>query len=60
MKQGELRQFLWSGPPHVRGQIFLVISSRQTLADFLMDGRLYKGWNLDFIKSNSKVIDETR
>ena len=59
MKAGELRQFFWSAPPTVRGQIFLVISSRQTLADFMMDGRLYKEWNLDFIKSNSKVIDET-
>lgn len=59
MKSGELRQFFWSAPPTVRGQIFLVISSRQTLADFMMDGRLYKEWNLDFIKSNSKVIDET-
>ena len=59
MKQGELRQFFWSAPASVRGQIFLVISSRQTLADFMMDGRLYKEWNLDFIKCNSKVIDET-
>ncbi len=59
MKRGELRQFFWSAPPTVRGQIFLVINARQTLADFLMDGRLYKEWNLDFIKSNSKVIDET-
>ncbi len=59
MKAGELRQFFWSAPASVAGQIFLVISSRQTLADFLMDGRLYKEWNLDFIKSNSKVIDET-
>ena len=58
MKPGELRQFLWSVPPTVRGQIFLVISSRQTLADFLMDGRLYKNWDINFIKSNSKVIDE--
>ncbi len=60
MKQGELRQFFWSAPPTVRGKIFLVIGARQTLADFMMDGSLYKGWNLDFIKSNSKVIDETR
>jgi hypothetical protein len=59
MKQGELRQFFWSAPPTVRGQIFLVIGARQTLADFLMDGNLYKGWNLDFVESNSKVIDET-
>ena len=59
MKRGELRQFFWSAPPTVRGQIFLVIGARQTLADFLMGGNLYKGWNLDFIKSNSKVIDET-
>ena len=59
MKPGELRQFLWSAPADLRGKIFLVIDARQTLADFLMDGSLYKGWNLDFIKSNSKVIDET-
>jgi hypothetical protein len=59
MKPGELRQFLWSAPPTVRGQIFLVISSRQTLADFLMDGRLYKNWDINFVESNSKVIDET-
>ena len=59
MKSGELRQFFWSAPPTVRGQIFLVIDARQTLADFLMGGNLYKGWNLDFIKCNSKVIDET-
>ena len=60
MKAGELRQFLWSAQAPLAGKIFLVISSRQTLADFLMGGNLYKGWNLDFIKSNSKVIDETR
>ena len=58
MKRGELRQFFWSAPPPLRGQIFLVIGARQTLADFLMDGRLYKEWNLDFIKCNSKVINE--
>ena len=60
MKSGELRQFFWSAPPTVRGQIFLVIGARQTLADFLMGGRLYKEWNLDFVESNSKVISETR
>jgi hypothetical protein len=59
VRPGELRQFLWSAPPTVRGKTFLVIGSRQTLADFLMDGRLYKNWNIDFIKCNSKVIDET-
>lgn len=60
MKRGELRQFFWSAPPTVRGKTFLVIDARQTLADFMMDGRLYKEWNLDFIKCNSKVIDENR
>ena len=60
MKTGELRQFFWSAPASVAGQIFLVIGARQTLADFLMDGRLYKEWNLDFVKCNSKVIDEAR
>jgi hypothetical protein len=42
------------------GKIFLVISSRQTLADFLMDGKVCKNWNINFIESNSKVIDESR
>ena len=60
MKRGELRQFLWSAPADVRGKIFLVIGARQTLADFLMDGRLYKNWDINFVESNSKVIDETR
>ena len=60
MKRGELRQFLWSAPADVRGKIFLVIGARQTLADFLMVGRLYKKWDINFIKSNSKVIDESR
>ena len=59
MKPGELRQFFWSAPAAVAGKTFLVIGARQTLADFLMDGNLYKGWNLDFVESNSKVIDET-
>jgi len=59
MKRGELRQFFWSAPAPVRGQIFLVTGARQTLADFLMDGRLYKNWDINFVESNSKVIDET-
>ena len=42
------------------GKIFLVIGARQTLADFLMDGNLYKEWNLNFVESNSKVINEAR
>jgi hypothetical protein len=58
MKRGELRQFLWSAPAPLTGKIFLVISSRQTLADFLMDGKVCKNWNINFIESNSKVIDE--
>ena len=60
MKRGELRQFLWSAPADVRGKIFLVIGARQTLADFLMDGKVCKNWNINFIESNSKVIDESR
>ena len=60
MKQGELRQFLWNAPEIVRGQTFLVIGARQTLADFLMGGRLYKNWDFRFVECNSKVIDETR
>jgi hypothetical protein len=60
MKAGELRQFLWSAPFPTTGKIFLVISSRQTRADFLMDGNLYKNWDLFFIERNSKVIDEAR
>jgi hypothetical protein len=44
----------------VRGQIFLVIGARQTLADFLMDGNLYKNWDINFVELNSKVIDEAR
>jgi len=60
MKSSELRQFFWSAPPTVRGKTFLVIDARQTLADFLMDGRLYKNWDINFVESNSKVIDEAR
>jgi hypothetical protein len=60
MQPGELRQFLWSAPAVVAGKIFLVIGARQTLADFLMDGYLYKEWDLNFVESNSKVIDEAR
>ena len=59
MKPGELRQFFWSAPASVAGQIFLVIGARQTLADFLMDGNLYKNWDINFVELNSKVIDET-
>lgn len=63
MKNGELRQFFlsaksWSGP-EVAGKVFLVVSARQTSADVLMDGILYKGWSIDYLNSNSKVIDET-
>ncbi len=59
MKRGELRQFLWSAPAPVRGQIFLVIGALQTRTDFLMDGKLYKNWDINFVESNSKAIDET-
>ncbi len=58
MKRGELRQFLWSAPVPLTGKIFLVISSRQTLADFLMDGKLCKNWNIFFIRSHSRPVDE--
>ena len=60
MRRGDLRQFLWIAPTPVAGKIFLVIGARQTLADFLMDGNLYKEWNLSFVESNSKVINEAR
>ena len=59
MKAGELRQFLWSAPAPVTGKIFVVIGARQTLADFLMDGKFYKNWDINFVERNSKVIDET-
>ena len=58
MKAGELRQFLWSAPAPVRGKTFLVIGARQTRADILMDGKLYKNWDINFVERNSKVIDE--
>ena len=57
MKAGEFRQFLWSAPTPLTGKIFLVISSRRTLADFLMDGKVCKNWNIFFIKGNSRVIE---
>lgn len=64
MKPGELRQFFLSayagGHPDVSGKIFLVVSSRHTRVDFLMDGVLHKGWSLHYLNSNSKVLDETR
>ena len=60
MKPGELRQFLWTAPAGVAGEIFVVISARQTLADFLMDGNLYKNWDINFVERHSKVIDESR
>ena len=59
MKPGDLRQFLWSVPTPLTGKTFLVINVRQTLADFLMDGNLYKNWDINFVELNSKVIDET-
>ena len=58
MRPGDIRQFLWSAPVPLTGKTFLVIDARQTLTDFLMDGKLCKNWNIFFIKSNSKVIDE--
>lgn len=64
MKNGELRQFFLSAKsrlgPEFAGKVFLVVNARQTAADFLMDGILHKGWSIDFLASNSKVIDETR
>ena len=60
MKPGDLRQFLWSAPVPLTGKTFLVINTRRTLADFLMDGKLCKSWGLFFIKDNSRPVDETR
>lgn len=60
MKSGELRQFLWTAPAGVAGEIFVVISARQTLADFLMDGKVCKNWNIFFIRSHSRPVDEAR
>lgn len=60
MKNGELRQFFLSahaGNHNVSGKVFLIVSARQTAADFLMDGILYKGWSIHFLNSNSGVID---
>lgn len=60
MKNGELRQFFLSAKSwYGAGKVFLIVSARQTSADFLMDGILYKGWSIDYLNSNSKVIDET-
>jgi hypothetical protein len=59
MKRGELRQFLWSAPVPLTGKTFLVIDARQTLTDFLMDGKLCKNWNIFFIRSHSRSVDET-
>lgn len=63
MKSGELRRFFLSArtgtkSPDIGGRVFLVISARQTSADFLMDGVLYKGWSIKFLLSSSSVIDE--
>lgn len=63
MKNGELRQFFLSahaGAPDVAGKIFLIVRVGQTTADFLMRGILYKGWDIRYLSSNSKVIDENR
>lgn len=65
MKNGELRRFFLSanagahpnGRDYIAGKVFLVVSARQTAADFLMDGILHKGWSIHFLNSNSEVID---
>ena len=64
MKNGELRQFFLSANAGVisdvvdiAGKVFLVVSARQTAADFLMDGILYRAWSIHFLNRNSKVID---
>lgn len=63
MKPGELRQFFFSAKagtePDISGRVFLVVSARQTTADFLMDGVLHKSWDIRYLNSNSKVISET-
>ena len=62
MKNGELRQFVLSSlavHPDVAGKVFLIVRAGQTTADFLMCGILYKGWDIHYLSSNSKVIDET-
>jgi len=63
MKNGELRQFFLSAKAgthpsvaDIAGKIFLVVSARQSEADFLMDGILYQRWNIYFLNSNSEVI----
>ena len=60
MKQGELRQFFYStGPMEFSGKVFVVINTRETLADILVNGVLHRNCDLVFVQRNSKAIDET-
>ena len=60
MKPGELRQFFYStSSPELLGRIFVVINSRETLADILVNGVLHRNCDLVFVQRNSKAIDET-
>jgi hypothetical protein len=60
MKPGELRRFVHN--PFDRdgaGKLFLVIDTRQTLCDILMDGKLIRNYDLLYVKQLSRRVDET-
>ena len=60
MKQGELRQFFYStSSPELLGKIFIVISTRETSTDILVNGVLHRNCDLVFVQCNSKAINET-
>ena len=59
MKAGDLRQFYHHLEQDLRGKLFLVVSTRQTLCDFLVDGKLQRNYDVLFVKHNSRVIDES-
>ena len=60
MKPGELRQFFYStSSPELLGRIFVVINTRETSTDILVNGVLHRNCDLAFVKHNSKAINET-
>ena len=60
MKPGELRQFFYStSSPELLGRIFVVINTRETSTDILVNGVLHRNCDLVFVQRNSKAIDET-
>ena len=60
MRPGELRRFVHNpATQEAAGKLFLVIDTRQTLCDILMDSKLICNYDLLYVKQLSRRVDET-